>query len=61
MALGAALTVSDAILDGAIVHLGPDAAPLFYDLMRRRTPQHFMAFRLNPGSRSSVSKSVFRR
>lgn len=29
-----------------IVHLGPDRAPLFYDLMRRLPPQHFMAFDL---------------
>jgi bifunctional non-homologous end joining protein LigD len=45
-ALGPALPVRDAILDGEIVHLGPDGAPLFYDLMRRRTPQHYYAFDL---------------
>ncbi len=32
------------MLDGEIVHLGKDGRPLFYDLMRRRTPQHFAAF-----------------
>jgi bifunctional non-homologous end joining protein LigD len=45
-ALGTALRVSNAVVDGEIVHLGPDGAPLFYELMRRRTPQHFMAFDL---------------
>ena len=45
-AIGFALQVKNAILDGEIVHLGPDGAPLFYDLLRRRTPQHFYAFDL---------------
>ena len=45
-AVATALRVRSAILDGEIVHLGPDGAPLFYDLMRRRTPHHFMAFDL---------------
>jgi bifunctional non-homologous end joining protein LigD len=36
----------DAVLDGEVVHLGADGCPRFYDLMRRRTPQHFCAFDL---------------
>ena len=28
------------------LRLGPDGKPLFYDLMRRRAPQHFYAFDL---------------
>jgi bifunctional non-homologous end joining protein LigD len=34
----------EAVIDGGIVHLGPDGMPRFYDLMRRRSPQHFYAF-----------------
>jgi bifunctional non-homologous end joining protein LigD len=45
-ALAAALPARDAVLDGEIVRLGPDGAPLFYDLMRRRSPQHYFAFDL---------------
>jgi bifunctional non-homologous end joining protein LigD len=45
-AIETALRVRDAILDGEIVHLGPDGTPRFYDLMRRRSPQHFYAFDL---------------
>ena len=45
-AIGSALEVQDAVLDGEIVHLGPDGVPQFYDLMRRRSPQHFFAFDL---------------
>ena len=41
-AIGKSLPVRGAIVDGEIVHLGPDGAPLFYDLMRRRAPQHFV-------------------
>jgi bifunctional non-homologous end joining protein LigD len=44
--ISAALPVRDAILDGEIVHLGKDGTPQFYDLMRRRGPQHFCAFDL---------------
>src|SRR6185369_16607118 len=33
-----------AVLDGEIVHLSDDGRPQFYDLMRRRSPQHFYAF-----------------
>src|SRR5205807_1398428 len=33
-----------AVLDGEIVYLGSDGRPEFYNLMRRRTPQHFYAF-----------------
>jgi bifunctional non-homologous end joining protein LigD len=35
-----------AILDGEIVHPGPDGRPLFYELMRRRGPFCFCAFDL---------------
>ncbi len=45
-ALSQSLAVPDAVLDGEIVHLGPDGRPMFYDLMRRRSPQHFYAFDL---------------
>jgi bifunctional non-homologous end joining protein LigD len=38
--------VSSAILDGEIVHLDANGLPQFYDLMRRRSPQHFYAFDL---------------
>jgi bifunctional non-homologous end joining protein LigD len=41
-----ALTIEDAVLDGEIVHIGADGRPLFCDLMRRRSPQHFYAFDL---------------
>ena len=36
-ALGNAFADQPAVLDGEIVHLGPDGKPLFYELMRRRT------------------------
>jgi bifunctional non-homologous end joining protein LigD len=39
-----AQTLSPAILDGEIVHLGSDGRPQFYDLLRRRSPQQFVAF-----------------
>jgi bifunctional non-homologous end joining protein LigD len=42
----AAAVPHEAVLDGEIVHLGPDGKPRFYDLMRRRSPQHFYAFDL---------------
>jgi bifunctional non-homologous end joining protein LigD len=45
-ALGAAFPGRTAVLDGEIVHLGLDGKPLFYELMRRRGPQHFYAFDL---------------
>ena len=32
------------VLDGEIVYLGRDGRPEFYNLMRRRSPQHFCAF-----------------
>ena len=44
-AIGAAIPGA-AVLDGEIVHLGDDGKPRFYDLMRRRAPQHFYAFDL---------------
>jgi bifunctional non-homologous end joining protein LigD len=34
------------VIDGEIVYVGPDGKPRFYDLMRRRAPQHFYAFDL---------------
>ncbi len=42
--IGSVLPVRDAVLDGEIVHVGPDGAPRFYGLMRRRRPQHYFAF-----------------
>jgi bifunctional non-homologous end joining protein LigD len=36
----------DAVLDGEIVHLDAAGRPQFYDLMRRRPPQQFVAFDL---------------
>jgi bifunctional non-homologous end joining protein LigD len=38
------LHVTDAILDGEIVHLDADGRPQFLPLLRRRSPQHFVAF-----------------
>jgi bifunctional non-homologous end joining protein LigD len=38
--------VAHAILDGEIVHLGPDGKPQFLPLLRRRAPQYFYAFDL---------------
>jgi hypothetical protein len=35
-AIGHELAGSSAILDGEIVHPGPDGRPMFYELMRRR-------------------------
>jgi bifunctional non-homologous end joining protein LigD len=35
-----------AVLDGEIVHLDADGKPQFYELMRRRAPQHYYAFDL---------------
>ena len=45
-ALATAVPAVTAILDGEIVRLSPDGKPLFYELMRRRAPQHFYAFDL---------------
>jgi bifunctional non-homologous end joining protein LigD len=42
----AATIPGQAVLDGEIVHLAPDGRPMFYELMRRRTPQHYYAFDL---------------
>lgn len=36
--------VQNAILDGEIVHLDAVGKPLFYSLVRRRSPQQFVAF-----------------
>ena len=43
--IGAAIP-HEAVIDGEIVFVDPDGRPGFYDLMRRRTPQHFYAFDL---------------
>jgi bifunctional non-homologous end joining protein LigD len=40
------LASRSAILDGEIVHPGPDGRPMFYELMRRRGPFCFYAFDL---------------
>jgi bifunctional non-homologous end joining protein LigD len=45
-AIEGSLRVRNAILDGEIVHLDAAGVPQFYDLMRRRRPQHFFAFDL---------------
>jgi bifunctional non-homologous end joining protein LigD len=34
------------VLDGEIIHFDPDGRPQFYELLRRRSPQHFCAFDL---------------
>jgi bifunctional non-homologous end joining protein LigD len=34
-----AQTLSPAVLDGEIVHMGADGRPQFYDLLKRRSPQ----------------------
>ena len=44
-AIGAAIP-GQAVLDGEIVHLDAQGKPRFYDLMRRRNPQHYCAFDL---------------
>jgi bifunctional non-homologous end joining protein LigD len=38
------IKAGSAVLDGEIVYLGSDGRPEFYNLMRRRKPQHFYAF-----------------
>jgi bifunctional non-homologous end joining protein LigD len=38
------MKAESAVLDGEIVYLGGDGRPEFYNLMRRRSPQHFYAF-----------------
>jgi bifunctional non-homologous end joining protein LigD len=43
-AIASTLDVTDAILDGEIVHLDADGRPRFLPLLRRRSPQHFVAF-----------------
>jgi bifunctional non-homologous end joining protein LigD len=44
--MAASLAVGNAILDGEIVHLNANGVPQFFDLMRRRRPQHYYAFDL---------------
>jgi len=38
------IRVQNAILDGEIVHVDAAGKPLFYPLLRRRSPQQFVAF-----------------
>src|SRR5262245_34746165 len=45
-AIAQELAGRSAILDGEIVHPGPDGRPMFYELMRRRGPFCFYAFDL---------------
>src|SRR5690242_8738819 len=40
------LKVDDAVLDGEIVYLDREGKPQFYSLLRRRSPQQFVAFDL---------------
>ena len=42
-AIGAAIP-GQAVLDGEIVHLDAEGKPRFYDLMRRRNPQHYWRY-----------------
>jgi bifunctional non-homologous end joining protein LigD len=42
--MAACIAAASAVLDGEIVFLGSDGRPEFYNLMRRRKPQHFYAF-----------------
>jgi len=42
--MAACIQAKSAVLDGEIVFLGSDGRPEFYNLMRRRSPQHFYAF-----------------
>ena len=44
--IAACLDVKNAILDGEIVHLDAAGKPQFYSLLRRRSPQQFIAFDL---------------
>jgi hypothetical protein len=44
VAVADGLRAESAVLDGEIVYLGRDGRPEFYNLMRRRSPQHFYAF-----------------
>ena len=42
----AAAIQGQAVVDGEIVHLDAEGKPQFYELMRRRAPQHYYAFDL---------------
>src|SRR4051794_17852507 len=44
--IAGALNGRSVVLDGEIVHFDPDGRPQFYELLRRRSPQHFCAFDL---------------
>jgi bifunctional non-homologous end joining protein LigD len=43
-AMSDCLSVRDAVLDGEIVHLDAEGKPQFISLLRRRSPQEFVAF-----------------
>jgi bifunctional non-homologous end joining protein LigD len=43
-ALAGFLRVQNAVIDGEIVYLDASGKPQFYSLLRRRSPQHFVAF-----------------
>ena len=45
-AIALELAGRSAILDGEIVHPGPDGRPMFYEVMRRRGPFRFYCFDL---------------
>jgi bifunctional non-homologous end joining protein LigD len=42
--VAACIEAESAVIDGEIVYLGGDGRPEFFNLMRRRSPQHFYAF-----------------
>jgi ATP-dependent DNA ligase len=42
--VAACIKAENAVIDGEVVYLGGDGRPEFYNLLRRRTPQHFYAF-----------------
>src|SRR4051794_27710037 len=42
--IAAALPGHSAVLDGEVVHLDSEGKPQFYELLRRRSPQQFVAF-----------------
>jgi hypothetical protein len=44
--MAACLNVKSAVIDGEVVYLDRDGKPQFYTLLRRRSPQQFVAFDL---------------
>jgi hypothetical protein len=52
--IGQDLSGLSAILDGEIVHPGPDGRPMFYELIRRYGPFCFYAFDLPVWSRIPI-------